>query len=90
MGPQLAALGVLAVCTLYFVVVLNPTAQVRFKMATDAEERARVKAALRDNDRPLQQAFTKELLKPLPRPRGDQTANGRVVPGLTDDAAARR
>jgi len=84
--PQLVAMGVLGICLLYFIVVLAPTAQVKFDMK-DAEKRAQVKTLKKDDSRPLQKALYGLWLKPLARPRGDQTRGGAVIPGFTDTAA---
>ena len=63
--------------------------QVKFNMQ-DPEERARVKQILKDDDgdgglgSSLQRALYRMWLKPLARPRGDQTQGGTIVPGLND------
>eukprot|EP00873_Tetraselmis_striata_P033168 jgi/Tetstr1/453432/TSEL_040414.t1 len=86
--PQLVAMGFLALCVAYFQVVLAPTAQVKFNMA-DKEKREYVKGVLKDDDSsPLQRALYRLWLKPLARPRGDQTqGEGQAGPAPRGSSA---
>lgn len=52
----------------------------------DKDKREYVKGVLKDDDSsPLQRALYRLWLKPLARPRGDQTQGGAIIPGLTPD-----
>ena len=78
--PQFLALALLAVSLIYFLFILSPTAQVKYDVTKNEDERTRVKDILRseeDTKSSVERALYKAWLKPLPRPRGDQTGDKR-------------
>lgn len=78
--PQFLALALLAVSLIYFLFILSPTAQVKYDVTKNKDERTRVKDILRseeDTKSSVERALYKAWLKPLPRPRGDQTGDKR-------------
>uniref|UniRef100_A0A7S2F289 Transmembrane protein n=1 Tax=Pycnococcus provasolii TaxID=41880 RepID=A0A7S2F289_9CHLO len=78
--PQFLALALLAVSLIYFLFILSPTAQVKYDVTKNEDERTRVKDILsseEDTKSSVERALYKAWLKPLPRPRGDQTGDKR-------------
>lgn len=51
---------------------------------SDKDKRARIREKIADESKPFQRWLYRLWLKPLARPRGDQTRGGTVIPGLTD------
>lgn len=78
--PQLIAMGFLGICLAYWQLILVPTAQVKFNLA-DKEKRALVKDIMNDESRPVKKWFMSQWLKPMARPRGDQTQFGAGIVG---------
>lgn len=92
--PQLVGLFFLALCVAYVQLVLNPTARVKFN-STDEAKRAMIKELFASegregDDRGLERWLYRLWLKPMARPRGDQTKGGTVIPGLEGSAAAEK
>lgn len=88
--PQLASLAVIAIAVGYVQVVLTPTARVKFD-AADEDRRAYLRELMASegtagDDRGVERWWTRLWLKPIPRPRGDQTKGGTVIPGVSPEA----
>jgi len=81
--PQLVGLAALGICMAYWQLVLSPTAQVKYNLQ-DENKKKYVKDLMADDSRALERILYKAWLKPLPRPRGDQTKEGTVIPGVQD------
>ena len=82
------SLCILALCVGYVQLVLNPTARVKFN-STDEAKRAMIKELFASegqegDDRQFERWLYRLWLKPIARPRGDQTKGGTVVPGMED------
>eukprot|EP00238_Polyblepharides_amylifera_P004189 CAMPEP_0196593496 /NCGR_PEP_ID=MMETSP1081-20130531/75797_1 /TAXON_ID=36882 /ORGANISM="Pyramimonas amylifera, Strain CCMP720" /LENGTH=130 /DNA_ID=CAMNT_0041917499 /DNA_START=295 /DNA_END=687 /DNA_ORIENTATION=- len=77
---QLGVILALFVCLAYMQFVLTPTAQVKFDLQ-DKGRRKYIKDLKQDESRKAEWWLYKQWLKPIPRPRGDQTKGGEVIPG---------
>merc|ERR1711879_959510 len=75
---QLIVIATVGLCVGYYLFI-DATAQVKFNLK-DKEKRTSIKKLMADESRPLEKALVKQLLKPLPRPRGDQTKGGTIIP----------
>jgi len=77
--PQFLALALLAVSLIYFLFILSPTAQVKYDVTKNEDERTRqdILRSEEDTKSSVERALYKAWLKPLPRPRGDQTGDKR-------------
>ena len=82
--PQLVALAFLLVAVAYVQLVLTPTARIKFDAAGNDEQRRRVRELLDsdDDERATERAVARALVKPIPRPRGDQVRLYKSDPPL--------